>query len=293
AALGRYRLLGLDVREESPVKEALSAAGLDWAAPTLILSEVVLTYMETQWSDAVIGWAARLLLQSLFVMYEQIHPHDPFGRVMQDHFLKLNSTLHALQQYPELSAQRRRFLDKGWECCACLDMNDFYLGLVPQEERDRVESLEPFDEHEEWHQKCSHYFILTASRGALMEQALLPQASGRDPAPPSVPSSRKPSHPLVFLSAAPSVAPSWSPAALSVRPVPVRLEGLGLASTRIRPQVVLLTGGSGRGGRGAETRCLLRGQGGWSSTRVEASADLGQLLPSFTLRLVWLISEVC
>ena len=46
---GQYRLLGLDVREESQVKEALEAAGLDWAAPTLILSEVVLTYMETQW----------------------------------------------------------------------------------------------------------------------------------------------------------------------------------------------------------------------------------------------------
>lgn len=46
---GRYRLLGVDVREESQVEEALSAAGLDWAAPTLILSEVVLTYMETKW----------------------------------------------------------------------------------------------------------------------------------------------------------------------------------------------------------------------------------------------------
>ena len=46
---GRYRLLGLDIREESQVEEALGAAGLDWAAPTLVLSEVVLTYMETQW----------------------------------------------------------------------------------------------------------------------------------------------------------------------------------------------------------------------------------------------------
>uniref|UniRef100_A0A3B5LHW7 tRNA wybutosine-synthesizing protein 4 n=1 Tax=Xiphophorus couchianus TaxID=32473 RepID=A0A3B5LHW7_9TELE len=174
----QYRLLGVDVREESQTEEALSAAGLDWAAPTLILSEVVLTYMETQRSDAVIGWAAKRLPQSLFVMYEQICPDDPFGRVMQDHFLKLNSTLHALQQYPDLSAQRQRFLDKGWERCVCVDMNAFYLGLVPQEERDRIETLEPFDEYEEWHQKCSHYFILTASRGALMEQALLSQASG-------------------------------------------------------------------------------------------------------------------
>ncbi|MEQ2240541.1 hypothetical protein ILYODFUR_016133 [Ilyodon furcidens] len=106
-------MLGVDVRGESQVEEALGAAGLDWTAPTLILSEVVLTYMETQWSDAVISWAAKLLPQSLFVIYEQIHPEDPFGRVMQDHFLKLNSALHALQQYPDLSAQRRRFLDKA------------------------------------------------------------------------------------------------------------------------------------------------------------------------------------
>lgn len=46
---GQYQLLGVDVREESQVEEVLGTAGLDWTAPTLILSEVVLTYMETQW----------------------------------------------------------------------------------------------------------------------------------------------------------------------------------------------------------------------------------------------------
>ncbi|MEQ2179417.1 hypothetical protein GOODEAATRI_024748, partial [Goodea atripinnis] len=47
--ISQYRMLGVDVRGESQVEEALGAAGLDWTAPTLILSEVVLTYMETQW----------------------------------------------------------------------------------------------------------------------------------------------------------------------------------------------------------------------------------------------------
>ncbi|KAI3355652.1 hypothetical protein L3Q82_004244 [Scortum barcoo] len=251
----QYRLLGVDVREESQVEKALGAAGLDWTAPTLILSEVVLTYMETQWSDAVISWAAKLLPQSVFVMYEQIHPHDPFGRIMQEHFLKLNSTLHALQQYPDASAQRRRFLDKGWEQCVCLDMNDFYLGLVPEEERRRVESLEPFDEYEvEWHQKCSHYFILSASRGSLMAQALLSCAAVSPP---------------------PSVCPTQSPAALSVQTVPVCMEGLGMASTSVSPGQVLLTGGSSRGGRGSMMRILLRDQEGWRSVSVEPSVDLG------------------
>lgn len=64
-------------------------------------------------SDAVISWVANLLPQSLFVLYEQIHPYDPFGRIMQDHFLKLNSSLHALREYPDAAAQRRRFLDKA------------------------------------------------------------------------------------------------------------------------------------------------------------------------------------
>lgn len=157
-------------------------------------------------SDAIIGWAAKLLPQSLFVMYEQIHPHDPFGQIMQEHFQKLNSTLHALRQYADTAAQRHRFLDKvstqpihktlpvsfhffeqaqylrpryqlnkkkkhsrgifkmslfllwrlniwrlclqGWEECVCLDMNNFLFGLVPEEERCRLESLEPFDEYE-------------------------------------------------------------------------------------------------------------------------------------------------
>lgn len=30
----------------------------------------------------------------------------------------------------------------------CVDMNDFYLKLIPDEERHRVEGLEPFDEYE-------------------------------------------------------------------------------------------------------------------------------------------------
>uniref|UniRef100_A0A3B4YBH9 Leucine carboxyl methyltransferase 2 n=1 Tax=Seriola lalandi dorsalis TaxID=1841481 RepID=A0A3B4YBH9_SERLL len=189
-------------------------------------------------------------------MYEQIRPHDPFGRVMQDHFLKLNSTLHALRQYPDAAAQTHRFLDKGWEQCVCLDMNDFYLGLVPEEERSRVEVLEPFDEYEEWHQKCSHYFVLTASRGSFTSETVFPCFSSVSPVA--------------------SMSPSWSPAALSVKTLPVCMEGLGMASTWLSPGQVLLTGGSSRGGRGAVTRLLLRGRGGWSSVGVEPSVDLGE-----------------
>ncbi|KAL0963953.1 hypothetical protein UPYG_G00315730 [Umbra pygmaea] len=252
----QYRLLGVDVRETQQVEETLRGAGLDCNAPTLILSEVVLTYLETQWSDAVIVWASRLLAQSLFVMYEQIRPQTPFGRVMQSHFLKLNSTLHALRPYPDVAAQTQRFLDRGWEQCVCLDINDFYLGLIPEKERCRVESLEPFDEFEEWHNKCCHYFILSASRGSLTSQALLS---------------------LPTVSPIPVLKPAWSSLSLVVKPMVGELcvEGLGMASSTLAPGLVLLCGGSDRAGRGATARVLLRGKEGWRCAHVESPTTWG------------------
>ena len=43
-------------------------------------------------------------------------------------------------------------------------MNAFFNNL-PNEEQQRIKYLEPFDEYEEWHLKCSHYIILCALQG--------------------------------------------------------------------------------------------------------------------------------
>lgn len=44
----QYNLLGVDIREKDQLEAALGEVGFDSTAPTMILSEVVLTYMETQ-----------------------------------------------------------------------------------------------------------------------------------------------------------------------------------------------------------------------------------------------------
>uniref|UniRef100_A0A7M4G1W8 tRNA wybutosine-synthesizing protein 4 n=1 Tax=Crocodylus porosus TaxID=8502 RepID=A0A7M4G1W8_CROPO len=160
-----YKLLGVDLSELSQLEKALKEAGLDSEVPTMFLAEVVLTYMENSRSDALIRWAAQHFCQAQFVLYEQMHPEDPFGHIMQQHFSRLNSALHGLAQYPDRKAQRRRFLQQGWTECFIVDMNQFYTLCIPTEERQRVQALEPFDEYEEWHLKCSHYFILVASKG--------------------------------------------------------------------------------------------------------------------------------
>ncbi|XP_067843944.1 tRNA wybutosine-synthesizing protein 4 isoform X2 [Heptranchias perlo] len=169
-----YKLLGIDLTEIVELDNLLMETGLNPACPTLLLSEVVLTYMKVKSSSAVIHWAANRFSSAVFVVYEQIRPDDPFGQVMQRHFTRLNSTLHALVQFPRKEAQRKRFLNKGWEECHCIDMNEFYVGFIPEQEKQRIEMLEPFDEYEEWHLKCSHYLILSASKGDLKRCLLLP-----------------------------------------------------------------------------------------------------------------------
>ena len=51
---------------------AWRVAGVDAAAPTLLLSECVLVYLEPEDSCAVIAWAARTFPRSVFVTYEQV-----------------------------------------------------------------------------------------------------------------------------------------------------------------------------------------------------------------------------
>lgn len=67
-------------------------------------------------SDALIEWAAGGFPRACFVLYEQVRPRDPFGRVMQQHFSRRNSALRSLARYPDCGAQHRRFLEQAGPC---------------------------------------------------------------------------------------------------------------------------------------------------------------------------------
>ncbi|NXL67287.1 TYW4 protein, partial [Chordeiles acutipennis] len=223
-----YKLLGVDLSELSELERALEEAGLDNEIPTLFIAEVVLTYMENNRSDALIQWAAERFSQACFLLYEQMHPEDPFGRVMQQHFSQLNSALHSLAQYPDCGAQQRRFLEKGWTECSVMDMNEFFTCCTPEDEQQRVRALEPFDEYEEWHLKCSHYFVLTASKG--MEPSWTPLSSSM-----TVPHQHGPVR----------VAGSITAAACATHSGISGLRRYGHHSVLIKPNVILTTGGFG------------------------------------------------
>lgn len=65
------------------------------------------------------------------------------------------------------------FFFQDWRYVAASDMNYFYNVVISEDERSRVESVEPFDEYEEWHLKCAHYMLLTAFTGSCLTLASL------------------------------------------------------------------------------------------------------------------------
>ena len=157
-----YRLATADLRDIEAVHNAVKNAGIDFTVPTLLLSECVLVYLEPEESCSIIAWAARTFQHSVFVTYEQIRPHDAFGRVMAKNLEERGYTLRGLHAFPDIPAQTSRYKELGYQACTVIDMNDIYYRILPKQDIARIERLEIFDEIEEWHLMSAHYAIAVA-----------------------------------------------------------------------------------------------------------------------------------
>ncbi|KAL4224096.1 Leucine carboxyl methyltransferase 2 [Mactra antiquata] len=161
-----YKLIGADLSLINTLEAALKLCDIDFDLPTLLLSECVLTYMTRRTASNVIRWSGESFSNSVFVLYEQINPNDAFGLFMQNHFNSVGSPLKSINYFPTIQSQKDRFTKLGWSRVEAMDMNEFYSTLLTQEEHDRIERLEPFDEHEEWNLKCAHYMVLLGYQGS-------------------------------------------------------------------------------------------------------------------------------
>jgi tRNA wybutosine-synthesizing protein 4 len=70
-----------------------------------------------------------------------------------------SSPLLGISHFPHLESQKERYLNSGFHVCPIMSLNDFWMNFLSKEEINRIESLELFDEEEDWKVKCSHYFV--------------------------------------------------------------------------------------------------------------------------------------
>ncbi|KAL1597965.1 tRNA methyltransferase ppm2 [Paraconiothyrium brasiliense] len=158
----RYLALGCDLRDLKTL-ERLLRADFDAAnASFLFVAEVSVTYMPTPDADSVIRWASTLDDEQFLPQ----GPDHPFAQTMLRHFDKLHSPIHAVQQYPLLHQQVSRFTDAGWsQVEIARNLWDLWSddGFTSPSLRRGLDTVEPFDEWEEFALFAGHYFLLVAS----------------------------------------------------------------------------------------------------------------------------------
>ena len=186
----RYRLAQVDLRRADDVVAVLDAFDMwRWDRPTVLLSEVVLVYLDPQDSQRCIDVLAARLPRAVAIIYEQIEPNDPFGKVMVQHLEDRGCPLLGIHAYPTLAAYERRFTHAAvaWDTARAWTMFDEFEHLLDDvgvAERMRVLRLEPLDEVEEWTLLMRHYCIAVATRGfaAADSAAILRQNAQGKPA---------------------------------------------------------------------------------------------------------------
>ena len=157
-----YRLLAADLNDVAQLEAALTAAGWQAEEPTLVVAELLLVYMQPAASDAVLEWFAARSTRAVFVSYDMIGPHDPFGRTMVSNLRERGCPLLGIEAIPNEGAQEARCLRVGWHRASAMTALAFFDGVVSSEERTRICRIAMLDELEEWRLLLSHYCITLA-----------------------------------------------------------------------------------------------------------------------------------
>lgn len=162
-----YNIHDLDLRSlasSSPDVPLPALPNLDPAAPTIILSEMCLIYLEAPTVSSILeSFLTKYLKPSTpasVIVYEPILPHDAFGRTMVSNLATRNIKLPTLTAYPELGDQRVRLKQCGLvDGHRAADTNFIWRTWVSEEEKERVAGLEMLDELEELELLLRHYCV--------------------------------------------------------------------------------------------------------------------------------------
>jgi len=155
----RYALRAADLRLPGALAAVLQAVGMVLEAPTFILLECVLVYMEPDQAAALLAWAAAAFPTAAVLVYDPTRPDDPFGTQMRLNLAARGCPLRGIASGATPAAHAARLLTAGWQRSEAADMLEVYERVIPQALRARAERCEWLDEVEEWVLIQRHYAL--------------------------------------------------------------------------------------------------------------------------------------
>ncbi|KAI0860569.1 leucine carboxyl methyltransferase [Xylaria cubensis] len=154
----QYWCHGLDLRDLSK-PDATPLSGLRTDIPTLLISECCLCYLEVADALKVMKYFTDRIPHLSVILYEPIHPHDPFGKQMVSNLAARHIRMPTLEDYADINKQEARLRDAGFDTAHSLTIERIWEDWVSPEEKERVDGLEGLDEVEEWNLLAGHYSV--------------------------------------------------------------------------------------------------------------------------------------
>ncbi|KAK1459164.1 leucine carboxyl methyltransferase [Colletotrichum melonis] len=163
----KYCQVGCNLQQLSVLQSCLDTLFDVPNTEFLFVAEVSITYMDTKGANGVIEWAATVG-NAEFCLLEQIlpdGPDHPFSHTMLGHFNKMNAPLKSVHRYPTVASQEKRFKSLGWPSAESWTLWEAWSDnlFMTAAERRALDSVEPFDELEEFALFASHYFVILAT----------------------------------------------------------------------------------------------------------------------------------
>ncbi|KAI0406845.1 leucine carboxyl methyltransferase [Xylaria palmicola] len=160
----QYWCHGLDLRDIC-TPDAAPLPGLRTDVPTLLVSECCLCYLELPEASGVIKHFTDQITALSLVIYEPVHPNDPFGKQMVSNLAARHIRMPTLEEYTDTSKQEVRMRDAGFDSVHSLTIERIWEDWIVPGEKERVDGLEGLDEVEEWNLLAGHYAVSWGWRG--------------------------------------------------------------------------------------------------------------------------------
>lgn len=170
-ATPQYMLIGCDLKNHELYRKQLNhvVQGREGYG-TIFIAEVSLAYMEAKDADRVAAILAEISASHLVVI-EQMMPVGRkhfFADKMVRHFHKLGLPIQCVEVYPTREDQIQRF-SKMFSKVEAEDLFYCWNHLISRDRRRKVQSVEFFDEWEEFIVFCQHYVVIQAGEFTVFE----------------------------------------------------------------------------------------------------------------------------
>lgn len=176
----KCKLFGCDLKDTTKYQSILQNF-LNEDSIKIFIAEVSLAYMEPKDANKIIEMSSQFK-QTHFLILEQCLPQgeqNSFAQKMIYHFEHLRHPIKCINDYPKPQDQIKRF--KNWFTqVEIANLFENWQWLIDSDLKSQIESIEEFDEWEEFIIFCHHYILCHSTNQNGSNQMIYPENHRKD-----------------------------------------------------------------------------------------------------------------